>query len=196
MERNILMIKSILAGMMIGTGGIIYLNSPNKVAGAILFAVGLLTILFYKWNLFTGKAGLLATNGIKPLKLLSIWGGNAIGCAIVGLMIRFSNSAIPLAAKNIIDIRMGNPLWANLILGIFCGILMYIAVANYAKLPWVTVMCVAAFILAGFNHCVADMFFCAAGATFETILPMTASIIATSCGNIIGCNLIPLLRAD
>lgn len=190
------MIKSILAGMMIGIGGTVYLNCPDKIAGAILFSVGLLTILFYKWNLFTGKAGLLATKGIKPLKLLSVWGGNAIGCAITGMLIRLCDTKIATAANNIITVRTTNPFIVNIVLGIFCGMLMYIAVTSYPTKPFVTVMCVATFILAGFNHCVADMFYCAAGATLETILPMTGAVLATTCGNVIGCNLIPLLHKD
>lgn len=51
---------SILAGMMIAIGGIINL-SIGGIAGALLFSMGLLTILTLRFELFTGKAGLLAT---------------------------------------------------------------------------------------------------------------------------------------
>ncbi len=76
---------SILAGMLIGLGGIIYLRVGGPV-GASLFAIGLLTILHFKLELFTGKAGLLATKEIKPFKLLSIWLGNFLGASGMGVL--------------------------------------------------------------------------------------------------------------
>ena len=59
------MILSILAGMMIGLGAIVYL-SVGEIAGAFMFSLGLLTILHYKFALFTGKAGGLTTGAISP----------------------------------------------------------------------------------------------------------------------------------
>ena len=52
-----LFILSIIAGIMIGIGGLVNL-SIGGVAGAIVFSVGLLTIIYYQFALFTGKAGL------------------------------------------------------------------------------------------------------------------------------------------
>ena len=48
-------LKSILAGLFIGIGGIAYLSVENKVVGAALFAVGLFTICTLGYNLYTGK---------------------------------------------------------------------------------------------------------------------------------------------
>jgi formate/nitrite transporter FocA (FNT family) len=189
------MIQSILAGFLISMGGIIYLESPDKIVGALLFSIGLFTILHFKWNLFTGKAGLLAKKQIKWWELGLVWVGNAIGCAFCGLMIRLAKpgfaDAEPIAA--ILNTRCTNTIYINFILGIFCGMLMYIAVESYKTTPFLTILYVATFILSGFNHCVADMFFFAAGASLETILPMTIAVVATTIGNLLGCNLIPLL---
>jgi formate/nitrite transporter FocA (FNT family) len=52
---------SILAGMLIAMSGIAYLTVGGPI-GASLFSLGLLAILHFKLELFTGKAGLLATN--------------------------------------------------------------------------------------------------------------------------------------
>ena len=52
-----LFILSIIAGIMIGIGGLVNL-SIGGVVGAIVFSVGLLTIIYYQFALFTGKAGL------------------------------------------------------------------------------------------------------------------------------------------
>ena len=69
---------SIAAGVMISIGGIIFLTLSG-LEGALLFSMGLLTILCLKLELFTGKAGLLTTNEITPGKLLEIWIGNFLG---------------------------------------------------------------------------------------------------------------------
>lgn len=70
--------------------------------------------------------------------------------------------------------------------------LMYMAVsvpANPMRLFYVS-MCVVAFICGGFYHCVADMFYTIAGATnWKQIL----NLIFVVAGNIIGCNIIPLV---
>ena len=61
MRRVRLAVKAFLAGTMISIGGTLYINlvESNKVAGAILFAVGLVTICAFGLSLFTGMAGYL-----------------------------------------------------------------------------------------------------------------------------------------
>lgn len=61
-----MLILAILAGFMIGVGAIINLI-VGGIWGAIFFSLGLMTIIYFKFNLFTGKAGLLMTREI------SIW---------------------------------------------------------------------------------------------------------------------------
>lgn len=102
---------SILAGMMIAIGGVIYL-SQGGVVGALLFSMGLLTILSFKLELFTGKAGLLATNEVTIGKLIKIWFGNFFGTALItfGIILtprgaKLANKAIP-----IVELRVANGL--------------------------------------------------------------------------------------
>ena len=73
--------NSILAGIMIAVAATTYL-SVGGIVGACLFSLGLMTILVFKWDLFTGKAGLLATGEIKIGKLIKIWFGNLVGVFI------------------------------------------------------------------------------------------------------------------
>lgn len=87
---------------------------------------------------------------------------------------------------------MNGPL-ANLILGGCCGILMYIGVNLFNKQsnPIYAAMPVATFILSGFNHCVADMFyFTISGASIWVWL----TLIPTTIGNILGACLIPCIQ--
>ena len=190
------MLFSILAGFLIAMGAAIYLT-VGGVVGAVLFSLGLLTILHFQFKLFTGKAGLLAMQAISIRELISIYCGNFIGVGCGASLIMLTQWGYRLAepASAIVDTRITNMPLENLIYGIFCGLLMYIAVNVFTTMPWVTVMCVSGFILAGFNHCIADMFYFVVGATDEKILPMIAAIMATTIGNIIGCNIIPLSKS-
>ena len=61
--------ESILAGLMIAIGAALFLILSGPL-GAFFFSIGLLTILYFKFSLFTGKAGLLGSREIKPWKLL------------------------------------------------------------------------------------------------------------------------------
>ena len=102
--------KSIIAGLLIGLGGIMYLTIGG-IAGAIFFSIGLLTILHFELNLFTGKAGLLADLGIHPARLGLIWIGNLLGTFIMaGLYSLTGRVPIAESAAAINQIRITN-LW-------------------------------------------------------------------------------------
>jgi formate/nitrite transporter FocA (FNT family) len=186
------MILSILAGLMIAVGGVINL-SVGGALGAFMFSLGLLTVLIFKLELFTGKAGLLATNEMKIGKLSEIWVGNFIGTAIVAILLTLTPKGVDLFEKatQIVAIRNANDFYTNFVYGGFCGLMMYLAVSSYALgglNPVYAILPVAAFILCGFNHCVADMFYLNIG---STALGDYFSLIPTTLGNIYGCCLIP-----
>lgn len=123
---------SIVAGMMIAIGGIIYLTLSG-LEGALLFSMGLLTILCLKLELFTGKAGLLATREIKLGKLFEIWVGNFLGSWMMAFLLIMTPKGVELAnkASEIIAIRLANGFFVNLIYGIVCGMLMFMAVKTW-----------------------------------------------------------------
>ena len=75
--------------------------------------------------------------------------------------------------------KQNQPIFDAFIKGIGCGMLM--SLATYKETPlWVTVMAVATFILAGFNHCIADFYYMLTGGIFSW------NLLATIAGNIIG----------
>lgn len=49
--------RSILAGLCIGLGGMAWLMVENKIAAAVLFCIALLSICYKGYDLFTEKAG-------------------------------------------------------------------------------------------------------------------------------------------
>ena len=183
---------SIVAGMMIAIGGIIYLTLGG-LEGALLFSMGLLTILCLKLELFTGKAGLLATQEITLGKLLEIWIGNFLGSWIIAFLLTLTPKGVILAqeASKIVAIRLANGFFVNFIYGIMCGILMFMAVKTWQFTngnPLYAMMPVGIFILCGFNHCIADMFYlhmsCTDILNYHVLIP-------TTLGNLLGCNIIP-----
>ena len=188
---------SIVAGMMIAIGGVIYLTLSG-LEGALLFSMGLLTILCLKLELFTGKAGLLATREITPGRLLKIWFGNFIGSWVIAFLLIMTPRGIELTnkASEIVAVRVANGFFVNLIYGIMCGMLMFMAVKTWQFTngnPFYAMMPVGIFIMCGFNHCIADMFYLHMGCM--DILDYHI-LIPTTIGNVIGCNLIPMALED
>ncbi|MBQ5613313.1 MAG: formate/nitrite transporter family protein [Clostridia bacterium] len=93
-----------LAGFCIGIGGIVYLMQENKLAGAFLFAVGLLTILIFKFNLFTGMVGYLGEQLLVKkwgylITLLLVWLGNLLGTGLAALGVSLTRIGDVLSAK-------------------------------------------------------------------------------------------------
>ena len=186
---------SILAGMMIALGCVLYIKIGG-VLGAFLFSIGLLSVVFYGFKLFTGRAGLLATKQIKPLELCKIWLGNLIGVLCIGFIIGISpySEAIQTACMSIMEQRLAAGFLGSFLLAIPCGMLMYMAVSvkDVPMKPFYVSLCVMAFICGGFYHCVADMFYTIAGATEWRHY---VNIISVTLGNLLGCNLVPLVKA-
>ena len=153
--------KAYLAGLCIGMGGVVYLmcaNMGNPYVGALIFSTGLFTILNFGLKLFTGAVGYF------PDKTLPhIWLGNLLGTATVGIMMLFTRSGPALSEKaaSIVAAKMADTPLSIFILSIFCGILMYIAVDCFRSKGSIipTFLCVPMFILCGFEHCIANMFY-------------------------------------
>lgn len=184
------LVRAILAGMMIGIGGCVYLGCEVKWVGAILFAVGLFTIFSFRLDLYTGKVGYIFDNDRSYVPyLLVVILGNFIGCLILGLM-------MPLdAAVNLANAKLDNYEFLPVLFkGVLCGMLMFIAADCYknTKSFIATFVCVPVFILAGFEHSIADMFyFCSAGAFSVESLVFILTVLI---GNAIGGFLIPVCR--
>lgn len=193
------LVKSIIAGVMIGIGGTVYLSVENKVVGSVLFAIGLFAIVVYGFNLYTGKIGYLVTNfNFKYIKELVITlVGNFIGTFFVGFILRYTRiySLISEKAKALVDIKLDDNIISILILSFFCGILMYFAVNSYKELKDVgryiaIFLGVIVFILCGFEHCVANMYYFSVSSSW--CLNGFLYLLIMILGNSLGGMLIPL----
>lgn len=170
--------KSILAGMAIAIGAIIFCALGGGITGALFFSVGLYLVLWFNLNLYTGKVGYI--NSIKEVpNILLIFIGNALGCALA-FTIFPTSFAISIAAA-----KLSVPLYLVFIKAIICGILIYAGVDQYKKhKDYAPLVIVPAFILAGAEHSIADIcyFIIARSFSLEVIL----FILIVAIGNAIG----------
>ena len=167
-NKLVYLVKAILAGIMIGVGGTIFLSVDNKIVGATLFAIGLFIIVTRSLNLYTGKIGYLFEN--KPSYTVEIFLtiiGNFIGTFLVGYILKFTRiyETIHFKAIDLCLTKLSDNIISIFILSIFCGMLMYLAVSGYrdgkdtfAKHASVFI-CVIVFILCGFEHSIANMYY-------------------------------------
>lgn len=190
----------ILAGICISIGGTAFLSSDSKAVGALFFTIGLFVILTFKFNLFTGKVCYALDN--KPsyiLKLLVIWLGNLTGAILSGLLLRLTRlDNIVAKSQALAETKLSDNLLSIFILAIFCNILIYVAVhgfntfENHLLKVLALFFGVSVFVLCGFEHCVANMFyFSLSGAwIFKTIL----YLLVMTAGNIVGGLFIPAIQ--
>lgn len=123
-----------------------------------------------------------------------MWLGNMFGCLWGAIILRsIANETVILAAEQMVATKLTIPYFQLFCLGIFCGILMYIAVKGYkdTKNPLIIIMCVATFILCKFEHCIADMFYC-----FFVYQYPFGLLLAVTAGNTIGALIIPTLKGE
>lgn len=184
---------------MIAIGGTVFLSIENKVIGASLFSIGLFGVLIYNLNLYTGKIGYLITDfNLKYIKELIITLiGNFIGACSVGFILRYTRIYDKIYEKSLVlaNIKLNDNILSIFILSIFCGLLMYYAVNGFKKQTdfgkyLVVYLGVAVFILCGFEHCIADMYYFSVADIWSLkTLGYTGIMVL---GNSIGSFIIPL----
>ncbi len=191
------LVKSILAGVSISIAGCAYLSLDNHVIGATLFSLGLLTIYLFDWNLFTGKACFVLSNPISFLKIVLIaFIGNFIGTFLTGTLLVYTKleKLTPIASE-VASAKLANTPFSGFIMGIGCGILMYIAVVGYKTCKGdfekhlILIMPIVVFTLIGFEHVIANMFYFTVAGVWDMNSLIYIVIVGT--GNFVGCNFIP-----
>ena len=160
-------VSGVAAGLLITIGGTVYLSCENRYVGAVLFSVALLCICMKGYTLFTGKIGYITEKHGKDEFSVLLLGllGNAIGTILGGWVIRYALPVVGEAANAICTVKLDQDPLVTIIRAVFCGILMYLAVSIYRdrKENIVGILfCIPVFILCGFEHSIADMFYFAA----------------------------------
>ena len=193
---------AIMAGAFIAMGGVVFLSLDNKIVGAFMFSLGLFAVCTLKYNLFTGKVGYLFCNDVKTYLpwCLMVWVGNLVGSIIVAELVRLTRVAPGIIEKStkLVQVKADDSLISLFVLGIFCNIMVVHAVDQYLNNPHEIgkylgiIMSIMVFILCGFEHCIADMFYIQMARMWnsQTII----ALIVITLGNVFGGILIPTMR--
>lgn len=153
--------NSMLAGFIIGLAALLSCSINNSYLAALLFSLGLLYIRIEKLPLFTGQIQKLPTGEITWWQLFKIFLYNIFGVGGAWILMFGLSFHHNILLENYVAIATAKwlfPWWYYIISGLICGFLMTIATRPNTPL-WVSSLCVVAFILGKFNHCIADWFY-------------------------------------
>lgn len=185
--------SALLAGLCISIGCIVNLMVGGGIPGAVLFTFGLITVVHYKYALYTGTAGFISSFDDLLILFWWIFCGNYIGCLITAEISSYAIPELVEKSNHIIEARSQVNMWQALIRGSFCGFLMTTAVKFARENKWLPlIFAVPVFILAGFYHSIADAFYlsCSNYSIGDDITPQVyKNYWMTVLGNFIGCNL-------
>jgi formate transporter len=160
------------------TGGVALNYGLSRVIGGIAFCLGLILVIVGGAELFTGNNLIVmawASRQISTWRVLRNWAivyiGNLCGAVATALFVfwghqyEFAKGAVGVTALNIGLTKVGFGFWQALILGILCNALVCLAVwlTYSARTVMGRIMAIifpiAGFVAAGFEHCVANMYF-------------------------------------
>ena len=183
---------SILAGAFIAMGAIfattVMANGAslpygvNRLLGGVTFSLGLILVVVAGAELFTGNNLIVmawASRRVSTARLLGnwalVWCGNFVGAiATAGIMVvtkqyTFGQGAVGETALTIANAKTGLGWPQALALGIFCNALVCLAVwlcygaRSTTDKILAIVFPISAFVAAGFEHSVANMYFISIG---------------------------------
>lgn len=191
------------------TAAVLYSRYPEwaKVIGAFLFSIAIVLIVFIGGELFTGNNMTLAL-GVYNKKcrvsdMLRVWVysyiGNFIGAALLSVLFVYSGAAKNIMTNYYMAIIPGklDMTWYELLLrGILCNFLVCLAVWTGTRMKTesgklIVMFCVImAFVISGFEHCIANMGTFTIAALLcpgmMTGAAVAKSMILVTIGNIIG----------
>lgn len=187
-------------------GNIFSVEAPawGKFLSASVFALAVLLISMIGGELFTGNNFVMAFGAFDKKvtwkEVGKVWAvsyvGNFLGCLILGVIFVFagaSGTADYYASfiPNKLAIPIGEMFFRAILcnffvcLGVLCGIKVK---EEAAKVPMI-ILCIAAFVISGFEHCVANMGNFLVALMLVPGLSITAmlkSMVVVTIGNIIG----------
>ena len=213
-----LVMLGILAGAFIGLGSLFYVvvvSDPwlgfagGRVLGGAVFSLGLLLVVVAGAELFTGNnllAMAWADGRITTGELLRNWAvvcaANFIGAAGLALLVVLSghpgmnHGAIGETYLQIAAAKSALPFWQAFFRGVLCNVLVCMAVwmslagRSVVDKFVAVLMPIAAFVAAGFEHSIANMYF----------LPLGTMLAAAAGGPVqlawLWTNLVPVIAGN
>lgn len=188
-------VNGISAGVLIAVGGSVFLACDNKYVGAVLFSVALLCICFKGYSLFTGKIGYIPQKHGKEEVSVLLLGllGNAIATIVFGYLIAYAIPNLGEKALTICSAKLEQEFFQTFIRAFFCGVLMYLAVSIYRDKNTALgiLFGIPVFILSGFEHSIADIFYFAASGIVS--LKAFGFLMTVVLGNAVGSMLLSVM---
>jgi formate/nitrite transporter len=191
-------VLSILAGAFIGIGAIFCTTvlagggslpyGVQRLLGGLVFTLGLILVVVGGAELFTGNNLILMafmSGKVTSAQLLRNWivvyVGNFVGSILTAIIMfyskqyEFGNGAIGLTALNIANSKTGLGFLQAIALGIMCNALVCMAVWLCYSARTTTdkilsiIPPIAAFVAAGFEHSIANMYFIPIGLLIKAL---------------------------
>lgn len=193
--------KSIISGILISIGCIGYLASISSGLnwlGALLFSAGLFTVCVYEFNLYTGKVGYIGfrfTDFKYTLFVVQICVFNLLTTFLIGMIVGKNFPVIQEQAIRCYSAKLSGTVLKSFISAILCGILMFLSVDSWKKNQKIGLFIyVPLFIIAGFDHSIANSFYNGAAFGKDTFsLANFIFVLTVVLGNAVGGMLIPVL---
>jgi len=219
------LILGILAGGFIGLGALYFTLvvsdsslsfSVSRLLGGLAFSLGLILVVVAGAELFTGNnLQIMAWAGrrITTVELIRNWlvvyFGNFLGALGLVLLVllsqhwRMNGDAVGITAVKIAAGKAALPFWEAFFKGVLCNLLVCLAVwlalagRTVADKILAIVFPISAFVAAGFEHSVANMYFIPLGILVHEQLPagglpvvnwsgLITNLIPVTLGNIVG----------
>lgn len=189
--------SSIMAGIFIAMGAMVYLAIPNALVGSLFFATGIFLVLNLHNMLFTRVCPLKVYGQYQWKDMGIAWIGNAVGTFVAAVAVSFTrfSDTISESVKKIGETKLSDRPESLLILGILCAFFVAFAVivgakqeqGSFGQIFYVWLF-ITAFVYCGFEHIVADMFYisCYALNYGAQVMDVIKVLFWVTAGNIIG----------
>ena len=211
-----LLMLGLLAGAFIGLGALYYVivvsdpalpHAAQRVLGGLVFSLGLLLVVVAGAELFTGNnliAMAWADGSVTTGELLFNWfvvcGANFAGAVGLASIVLLSGHADAYAATylKIAAAKTSLPLAQAFFSGVMCNVLVCMAVwmtlagRSVVDKAVAIVFPISAFVAAGFEHSVANMYFIPLGMMLQAAggQPVELAGLARNLGPVIAGNLV------
>ena len=228
MPLSPMFLLAVVAGGFIGLGGLYYTLVISdsqlsfgiaRVLGGTVFSLGLILVIVAGAELFTGNNLLVmawADGKISTWELLRNWAivyaGNAVGAIGLAVIVwlahhgAMNGGAVATAYVKIAVAKTHIPFWEAFFKGVLCNLLVCLAVwlslagHTVADKILAIVFPISAFVAAGFEHSIANMYFIPLGMLLADTIPagavanadtlslagFAANLIPVTLGNIAG----------
>ena len=211
----------VLAGGFIGLGGLYFMLvmadaqlsfGVARVLGGTVFSLGLILVVVGGAELFTGNNLLVmawADRKITTMEMLRNWAivfvSNAVGAIGLAVVVYLSHhaamnqGAVGIAYIKVAAAKVSLPFWEAFFKGVLCNLLVCLAVwmalAGHSVVDKAIaiVFPISAFVAAGFEHSVANMYFIPLGILLkdDVAAPAGVNVAALDWGGFIH-NLVPV----